>query len=316
MKRSRFSEEHIVYAIGQAESGTPVGDVCRQLGIAEQTSYAWKKKYAHLGVNELRRLRQVEKGERPAQTACGRSLARQTHAVGGLAKKRLRPTRRRELAAWFQDTFQVSCPRACRSSVGPRGIAAVERRIKGSIGAPPAYSSVRLGPPVLSLLADLGRAATRVWLVNRKRVRRFYPLDGLQLRMRVRRRKHRALHRGPAPMPTGSCERWSMDVVHQTLADGRPFRILTVVDNWSRSSPVAEARGGCPGSSSASSSIASWARRRGQVPSRLIMGPNSSRAHWKTMSLGEVSSSTSLDRANPWNMPSLNHVTGSCVTSA
>lgn len=129
MKRSRFSEEHIVYAIGQAESGTPVGDVCRQLGIAEQTSYAWKKKYAHLGVNELRRLRQVEKGERPAQTACGRSLARQTHAVGGLAKKRLRPARRRELAAWFQDTFQVSCPRACRSSVGPSGIVAVERRI-------------------------------------------------------------------------------------------------------------------------------------------------------------------------------------------
>lgn len=61
MKRPRFSEEHIVYAIGQAESGTPVGDVCRQLGIAEQTSYAWKKKYAHLGLSELRRLRQVEK---------------------------------------------------------------------------------------------------------------------------------------------------------------------------------------------------------------------------------------------------------------
>ncbi len=60
MKRSKFSEEQIVYAIRQAESGTPVGDVCRQLGIAEQTFYAWKKKYAHLGVSELRRLRQVE----------------------------------------------------------------------------------------------------------------------------------------------------------------------------------------------------------------------------------------------------------------
>ena len=60
MKRSKFSEEHIVYALRQAESGTPVGDVCRQLGIAEQTFYAWKKKYAHLGVSELRRLRQVE----------------------------------------------------------------------------------------------------------------------------------------------------------------------------------------------------------------------------------------------------------------
>ncbi len=60
MKRSRFSEEQIVYAIRQAESGSPVGDLCRQLGVSEATFYAWKKKYAHLGVSELRRLRQVE----------------------------------------------------------------------------------------------------------------------------------------------------------------------------------------------------------------------------------------------------------------
>ena len=78
------------------------------------------------------------------------------------------------------------------------------------------------------------------WVVNRKRVRRLYRLDGLQLRMRVRRRKHMALHRGPAPVPTGPTERWSMDFVHDALADGRPFRVLTVVDQWSRSSPVLE----------------------------------------------------------------------------
>ncbi len=60
MKRSRFSEEQIAYALRQAESGTPVGDVCRQLGVSEATFYAWKKKYAHLGVSELRRLRQLE----------------------------------------------------------------------------------------------------------------------------------------------------------------------------------------------------------------------------------------------------------------
>jgi putative transposase len=79
------------------------------------------------------------------------------------------------------------------------------------------------------------------WLVNRKRVRRLYRLEGLQLRMRVRRRKPMALHRGPAPVPGGPTERWSMDFVHDTLADGRPFRVLTVVDNWSRHSPVLEA---------------------------------------------------------------------------
>ena len=50
----------------------------------------------------------------------------------------------------------------------------------------------------------------------------------LQLRMRVRRRKHIALHRGPARCPLGPTARWSMDFVHDALADGRLFRVLTV----------------------------------------------------------------------------------------
>ena len=44
----------------QAESGAPVGDVCRQLGVSEATFYAWKKKYGHLGATELRGMRQLE----------------------------------------------------------------------------------------------------------------------------------------------------------------------------------------------------------------------------------------------------------------
>ena len=60
MKRSKFSEEQVAYALRQAESGTPVADVCRQLGVSEATFYVWKKKYAHLGVSELRRMRQLE----------------------------------------------------------------------------------------------------------------------------------------------------------------------------------------------------------------------------------------------------------------
>jgi putative transposase len=60
MKRSRFSEEQIAYALRQVESGTPPADVCRQLGISEATLYVWKKKFAHLGASEMRRLRQLE----------------------------------------------------------------------------------------------------------------------------------------------------------------------------------------------------------------------------------------------------------------
>jgi putative transposase len=58
MKKSRYSEEQVAYALRQADAGTPVGDVCRQMGIAEATFYIWKKKYGHLGVAE-REMRQI-----------------------------------------------------------------------------------------------------------------------------------------------------------------------------------------------------------------------------------------------------------------
>ena len=53
MKRSRFSEEQIAYALRLAESGTPVVDVCRQIGVSEATYYTWKKKFGDLGVSNL-----------------------------------------------------------------------------------------------------------------------------------------------------------------------------------------------------------------------------------------------------------------------
>jgi putative transposase len=60
MKKSKFSEEQIAYVLRQAEGGTPVADVCRGMGISEATFYVWKKKYASMGVSELRKLRQLE----------------------------------------------------------------------------------------------------------------------------------------------------------------------------------------------------------------------------------------------------------------
>ena len=60
MKRSKFTESQIVFAIKQAETGTRVSEVCRKMGVSEATFYNWKKKYGGLGVSELRRLKNLE----------------------------------------------------------------------------------------------------------------------------------------------------------------------------------------------------------------------------------------------------------------
>ena len=60
MKKSKYTEQQIAFALKQAELGTPVEEVCRKLGISDATFYNWKKKYGGLGPSELRRLRQLE----------------------------------------------------------------------------------------------------------------------------------------------------------------------------------------------------------------------------------------------------------------
>lgn len=60
MKTSKFTEEQIVYALRQVEAGETVVDVCRKLGISQQTFYTWKKKYGGLGSTELKRMRLLE----------------------------------------------------------------------------------------------------------------------------------------------------------------------------------------------------------------------------------------------------------------
>jgi len=64
MARRRYSDEQIVYALTQAESGVKVAEVCRTMGVSEATFYAWKKKFKGMGVAELRRLRQLEEENR------------------------------------------------------------------------------------------------------------------------------------------------------------------------------------------------------------------------------------------------------------
>ncbi len=58
--KKRFTEEQIAYALRQNEDGTPATEICRKMGVSEQAFYRWRRKYAGMGVAELRRLKALE----------------------------------------------------------------------------------------------------------------------------------------------------------------------------------------------------------------------------------------------------------------
>lgn len=64
MKKSRYTDEQICFALRQADTGTPVPEVIRKMGISEQTFYRWKKLYGGLGPSEVRHLKQLEEENR------------------------------------------------------------------------------------------------------------------------------------------------------------------------------------------------------------------------------------------------------------
>ena len=59
MKRKRYSDEQIAFALRQADGGTAVEEICRKLGVSEATFYRWKKQFAGMGTVEIRRLKQL-----------------------------------------------------------------------------------------------------------------------------------------------------------------------------------------------------------------------------------------------------------------
>ena len=88
MKKSRFTEEQITYALRQAESGTPVADVCRQIGVSEASIYVWKKKYGKLGLTEIRELRQL-RDENARLKRLVSDLTLDKHILGEVIQKKL-----------------------------------------------------------------------------------------------------------------------------------------------------------------------------------------------------------------------------------
>jgi len=138
---------------------------------------------------------------------------------------------------WLIESFQVSQRRACglmsisRSSYGYRRVDKDERHLAMRI-RDLAAARVRYGYRRICILLQ-----REGWKVNAKRVYRIYMAEGLAVR--TKRRRKRAAERRVVPEAAKAVnERWSMDFMSDVLADGRPFRILTCVDQFSRYCPM------------------------------------------------------------------------------
>ena len=68
MPRKGHTEEQIMRALREAEGGKKVGDICREMGVSQQAFYSWKRRFAGLGLSELRELRQLREENRKLKT--------------------------------------------------------------------------------------------------------------------------------------------------------------------------------------------------------------------------------------------------------
>jgi hypothetical protein len=113
MPRKGHTEEQIIYALRQVEAGKKVGDICREMGVSQQAFYSWKRKYAGLGLNELRELRQLREENRKLKTLVA-DLTLDKHILQEvLSKKGLKPAARRQFVSEIRQGHKLSEKRAC-----------------------------------------------------------------------------------------------------------------------------------------------------------------------------------------------------------
>ena len=225
--------------VGLAQ-GQTVGQVCKQIGVTEQTYYRWRKEYGGLRLNQAKRLKVFGEGECPVEEASGRSVFGQADPKGSFLGKLLGPTKRRRAVVWVRERLgaeRVSERRACQVLGQARSTQRRERHIPDD--------EARLVAEMVELATHYGRYGYRRitamlrwegWKVNHKRVERLWRQEGLKVPSRQRKRRRLWLH-------DGSCVRlraahkdhvWSYDFVHERTHDGRAFRLLTLLDEYTR----------------------------------------------------------------------------------
>ncbi|NMG34553.1 IS3 family transposase [Azoarcus sp. TTM-91] len=235
MKTSRFSDSRIIAALKQAEAGKPVPELCREHGISSATFYKWRAKFGGMDASLMARLKELEAENARFKKMYAEERLKAEIVNEALEKKVVKPSRRREMAHQAVQQRGASIRVACAAF----GISETCYRYQAKCSA----ENAEIADHLIRLthnqrnwgfgLCFLYLRNVKGYRWNHKRVYRIY--RELELNLRIKPRK-RIVREKPEPLavPEAINQCWTMDFMHDQLADGRSFRLLNIIDDFNR----------------------------------------------------------------------------------
>ncbi|MAB10087.1 MAG: IS3 family transposase [Hyphomonas sp.] len=232
MRKSKFTEEQIIAILAEQERGMATSDVCRRHGVSSATFYKWKAKYGGMDVSDARKLKTLETENARLKKLLADSMLDNSILKDLPGKELTTPQLKRAAALKVIDKYDISQRRACRLvSVDPK---TVRREPE------PDYPEIRERMrEIAATRRRFGYRRIEVMLaregivMNQKKLRRLYKEEGLSVKRR-RGRKRATGTREPMPVPDGPSQRWSLDFVSDVFGPARRFRMLNVIDDYTR----------------------------------------------------------------------------------
>ncbi|WP_442132283.1 IS3 family transposase [Rhizobium leguminosarum] len=233
MKHSRFTDEQIIGILKEQESGMRTADVCRKHGISEATFYKYKSKFGGMEVSDARKLKALEDENARLKKLLAETMLDNAILKDVAFKKMVTPEVKRGAVAHVCKQHGVSQRRACevlsidRSSVRYCSVRPDDADIREAMKAV-ASERRRFGYRRIHVMLD-----RQGIVMNLKKLRRLYREEKLTVRKRGGRKRALGTRR-PLALPSRPNERWSLDFVSDAFTDGRRFRVLAVVDDFTR----------------------------------------------------------------------------------
>ncbi|MBT4534603.1 MAG: IS3 family transposase [Chloroflexi bacterium] len=240
-RKRRYSTEQIITKLREADvllsQEKTAEEISRVLEISKQTYYRWRKEYGGLNMTQAKKLKELEKENARLKTLVADLSLDNAIIKEVLSKKVISPDRRRQAVKQVIDAMDVSERRACRAIQQPRSTQRYPKIV------PEDEELIR--SKVIELASQYGRYGYRRvtallrnqgWIINHKRIERIWREEGLKVPQKQPKRSRLWLNEGSVVRlrPLFPKHVWSYDFMHDRTHNGIPYRILNVIDEYTR----------------------------------------------------------------------------------